>query len=687
MAGDVGIPGRPADHRRDIDGLRAVAVLAIVAYHAFPQWIPGGFVGVDVFFVISGFLITGIIAGERDEGRFSYLRFYLRRARRIVPAYVAVTAAVAALAAWVMLPYWLLNFGGALIASGLFLTNMWFTQGFGYFWPGAQRSPLLHLWSMGVEEQFYLLWPLLIAGLSLPWVRRWRPVIAAILLVVSLAAAQWLSAHNEAVWSFFLLPTRMWEFLMGGMLALAPVARPRSGRVIDAVVVAGLGLIAGSCFLLSDTVAFPGIWAIPACLGAALVIWAGQDRLPRAAAPLASRPMVAVGLISYSLYLWHWPLLVLGRVYVQAPLSLAQTAAAVIASFGLAALTWRFVEQPFRRVPAPARKRDLALALSPLLLLVAAGALFVVTRGLPQRLPSALRRSVTVQDFNPARDRCFVQSGPIPTGCRFGTAPTASDYDVLVWGDSHADAVTPGVIAWAQGRGWSVREATRGGCPPLTDVVSVAPKRGPLPGCRESGPAILKEIAANPALKLIVMSGRWPMYADPSVIYDPDSPAIRLVDARAGGRAVYPLDQALNRTLDTIAATGTHARVLVVGPVPELTFNPRECIDQATHLGRAPYACWDAPARLPMIRARKAEAAIVAALVKHPGVAVVWPAHKLCAETTCVTLLRRTLLYADDDHLSATGARMLVPGWMDEALNAPSPAPAPPPSGPPPPRR
>jgi peptidoglycan/LPS O-acetylase OafA/YrhL len=160
------IEGRTGGHRRDIDGLRAVAVLAIVAYHAFPRALPGGFVGVDVFFVISGFLITGIIDRERAAGRFSFTRFYLRRARRIVPAYVAVTLAVTALAAWIMLPGWLVRYGWTLISSGLFLTNLFFTQGFGYFWPGAQASPLLHLWSMGVEEQFYLVWPLLFAGLS-----------------------------------------------------------------------------------------------------------------------------------------------------------------------------------------------------------------------------------------------------------------------------------------------------------------------------------------------------------------------------------------------------------------------------------------------------------------------------------------------------------------------------------------
>ena len=374
--------------------------------------------------------------------------------------------------------------------------------------------------------------------------------------------------------------------------------------------------------------------------------------------------MVGVGLISYSLYLWHWPLLVLARIYLQRPLSPVETAVLVALGFGLAVLTWRFVERPFRRPPPSSRKRDLALALSPLLVLVAAGALFFVGKGLPMRLAPAARAAAAFNDFNPARERCFANGGPVPSGCRFGTRQDARDYDVLVWGDSHADAVTPGVIAWAQKRGWSVREATRGGCPPLVDILNVAPKRGPLPGCRASAPVLMKEIADNPALKLIVLSARWPMYAEPVVVYDPDSPSIRLQDARSTSQRPYPLSQALDRTLTEIAATGTHARVVVMGPVPELTFNPDDCIAEALHLGRKPWACWDAPARLPLIRARGAETQIAAALARHPGVAVAWPFKHLCTETSCVAVLRRSLLYADDDHLSATGARMLVPpGW------------------------
>ena len=676
----------PADHRRDIDGLRAVAVLAIVIHHAFPMLVPGGFVGVDIFFVISGFLITGIVAAGMAEGRFSFTRFYLRRARRIVPAYAVVTALVTALAAWLLLPRAFQPFGGSLAASGLFLANVWFSQGMGYFAPQALQSPLLHLWSLGVEEQFYLVWPLLLAGLAWAPLRRARPLIVLALAAASLAGAQWLIAHNGSIWAFYMFPTRVWEFLAGGVLALRLVPPPRGPVAANLAAAGGLVLIAVTLALIGEATPFPGLAATAPCVGAALAIWSGQGRAPAMAAPLRWRPVVWIGLISYSLYLWHWPLLVLGRVWLQRPLSAPEAAAAVILSVVLAALTWRFVERPFRKAPRRVGKRALALTLSPLLLMVAAGVVMLATKGLPMRLAPEARAAAAFSgtDINPARDLCFNKARLDRPGCRFGAAADARDYDILVWGDSHADAITPGVVAWARTRGLSVREATKGGCPPLVDVRAVAPRRGEIPGCRETAPFLLKEIAANPNLKLIVLAARWPMYADPSVVYDPDSPPITLQDARGRSAAPYPLDRALDRTLTTVAATHTNARVVIVGPVPELTFNPPDCVAQARHLGRAERTCWAAPAALPLIRTHKAEAAIHEAVRAHPQVRAVLPSGKLCAAASCLTVQQGTLLYFDDDHLSASGARMLVPGWLDEALSAPGSPRGLAPTGPPP---
>jgi len=677
----------PSGHRRDIDGLRAVAVLAIVAYHAFPRWLPGGFVGVDVFFVISGFLITGIIAGQRDQGRFSYLRFYLRRARRIVPAYLVVLAAITAFCLWLDLPQVLKWNGATLGVAGLFAANLGFLRGYGYFTPGLQQNPLLHLWSLGVEEQFYLVWPLLLALLFVPAIRRLRLLASAILLIASLAAAQWWVSQNASVWSFFLFPTRAWEFLAGGLLTLGVTAGPRGAVAANAAGGLGLALIAGSMALLNDATPFPGLSAVPACLGAALVLWSGLGRTPDATGALRARPVVAVGLVSYSLYLWHWPALIFAREYAQRDLTPLETAAVLALSAGLAVATWRYVEQPWRRRPVSRPGRALALTLSPLLIFVAVGAALFATQGLPMRFsPAALQAAkIETTDINPRRDTCFIALKPVaPIGCRFGAAADAKDYDVLVWGDSHADAATPGVVDWAGARGWSAREAAVAGCPALVDARVMAKKTGELKGCRASAGVMLREIAANPKLKLIVLAMRWPLYNGDRPRYAGNNPQITMLDARAPGRRVYPLDEALTRTLDAIAATGTKAQVVVLGPVPELTFSPPFCVAMARHLGRRETGCWDAPAALPLIRARAAEAKIAAALATHRQVGVVYPSHRLCTETSCISELNRRLIYFDNDHLSASGSRRLVPGWIDAALRSvPAPQPGLPTAGPP----
>jgi len=659
-------------YRRDIDGLRAVAVAAIVAYHAFPGLVPGGFVGVDIFFVISGFLITRIIADQRDGGGFGWGGFYLRRARRILPALVVVCLATAAMAAVAELPRQLAVSGASMAASSIFAANLLFGVGQGYFAPGPQHNPFLHLWSLGVEEQFYLVWPALIAALSWRPIRSARPWLALLLLGLSLAVAQMLLAGGGGNWAFFGLPARAWEFLAGGVLSLSLTGRP-GPRAAEAAAVGGLLLIGASLFLLRDTMAFPGLAAAPACLGTALILWSGQGRAPNETALLRARPVVGLGRISYSFYLWHWPLLVLARDVHQGELGAPERLGLVAAALGLAWLTWRFVEERWRRGPAerPWRRTTPYLGAS-----LAAGALGLAIwlgGGLPGRLPPAAQAAARLEtaDVNPLRHACFERPGPIaPTGCRIGAPPEAVDYDVLVWGDSHADAVTPGVAAWAQARGWSVREAVSGGCPPLAGV-RVRVLNGPVrPDCARSTDEMLGEIARNPKLKLVVLAARWPLYRDRPPFYDENSPRVVMRDARPSRGGV--ISAPLARTLEAIHARNPQARAVVVGPVPELTLIPPQCVAQARRLGQREAFCWSVPATLPLARANPAQVEIQQALAGRPWAHGVFPSLTLCDGERCrAAQPDGRLLYFDDDHLSASGARRLVPGWLDEALATP----------------
>lgn len=654
-----------ASYRRDIDGLRAVAAAAIVFHHAFPVLLPGGFVGVDVFFVISGYLITRLIAQARDAGTFSWGGFYLRRARRIAPAYVVVVMATVALATWVEMPRLLAQTGAATAASGLFVTNLLLLQTPGYFSPGAQQNPLLHLWSLGVEEQFYLVWPLVVTALSLRWVRGARAGLAAALLVGSLVLAQALVATGATTLAFAALPARAWEFLAGGVLALGLVRPPGDRNTANLAGIIGGLMIAGSLALLNETSAFPGLSAVPACLGAALLIWSGSGAAPGAAL-LRLAPVVGLGRVSYSFYLWHWPLLVLAADVAQQPLSAPARLALVGLALILAILTWRFVEQPFRRGSLERPWRRLGLTLLPLLAPIAAGALLFVTHGLPSRLSPAARALADLEetDVNPARETCLEGQGKAgPDACRFGAAPGAAGDEVLVWGDSHADALTPGVVEWARRRGWSVREAARSGCPPMVGLKIRLSASFAL-DCAPTAEAALDRIGSDKRLRLVVLSGRWPLYRGAPPFYDVNSPRVRV---EAVGRPGFKpsMTASLRATLEAIARRNPNVRVLIVGPFPELTLGAPECLAQVKQLGGRPEVCADVDAELPLSRAGPAEDEIRAAIQDRQGVAAVFPSETLCRGGRCLAMMAGRPIYFDDDHLSASGARRLAPAWLD----------------------
>lgn len=337
----------PPTYRPEIDGLRAVAVLPVIAFHAGFFGFSGGFVGVDVFFVISGYLITGILAGDLEAGRYSITRFYERRARRILPA-LFVVLAVSILAAQVLLmPPPFVDFSTSVFAVVLFLSNMLFIADVDYFGPGAEETPLLHTWSLAVEEQFYILFPLL---LWLLWRIGGRRLVLGGVIALGLASL----AFSEWAWrvypaqTFYFLPSRAWELLAGSVCALVPRALPaRPSLAWQAMGLASLAAIVVAVVAFDRETPFPSLWAVVPVGGAVgVILFASPGTI--AARLLSWRPVVAVGLISYSAYLWHNPLFVFARVGWPGEPSLLLLAGLSLASLGLAWLSWRFVELPFR---------------------------------------------------------------------------------------------------------------------------------------------------------------------------------------------------------------------------------------------------------------------------------------------------------------------------------------------------
>lgn len=379
-------PASPAlAYRADIDGLRAVAVLGVVAYHAAPGHLPGGFVGVDVFFVISGYLITGILAAQLQAGRFSFGGFYARRIRRIFPALALVLAAVLLAGWWLLLPGELARVARHALAGAGFVANLAYGLESSYFDAIAQTRPLLNLWSLGVEEQFYLLWPLAL------WLA-WRHGGQRALLVLTAGAgllsfaANVLSVHPAPTLAFYFPHTRLWELLAGAALVLAPRPAALAPSTANALAVLGALALGLGYALIRAGHAFPGFWALLPVVGAVALIGAGPGAWINRRV-LAARPLVGCGLISYSLYLWHWPLLALLAEWPAGGGRLARLGAVALA-FVLAWLTWRFVEQPLRH-GAHLRRKAVGAVAALALMAAAAGALWAA-HGVPARFAGAV---------------------------------------------------------------------------------------------------------------------------------------------------------------------------------------------------------------------------------------------------------------------------------------------------------
>lgn len=644
-------------YRRDIDGLRAVSILCVVLFHAGLGMLPGGFIGVDVFFVISGFLIAGIIRRKAQEGRFSVLVFWERRARRILPPFVVMTAAVAALSLLLLPPGDMHGFGMQAQAAGLFVSNILFYLQSGYFDAASGSKPLLHTWSLSVEEQFYLMAPLLALLASRLDGRRSTAVLFAAFLV-SLGASVYETPRDSSA-AFYLLPTRAWELLTGALLAFG--AKPRAGnrRLRDAAGLAGLGAIALAALGFSEATPFPGLAALLPCLGAAAVLWSseGAQGPSLAGRMLSMRPLVLLGLISYALYLWHWPLLVLARYYLLRDPSPGEAAAVIVVAVAVSVVSYRLVEQPVRRrtVLAP-RGWLMVAAVGVLALCVGFGTAARETGGFPQRLDAqALRYARAADDRSPDYDRCAnlrpeqVERGEL---CHLGMR-TNGQPAFIFWGDSHVDILVVLLRQLTDAFGLNGLQASYASCPPLLEVdVGV-----PSPGfrCREFNQAVLTTVAAGRIPNVILMA-RWSAYL--TGVVDPtrrDGKPLAISDGVTGGGNRDVFARGLWRTLEALSAVG--ARVYLVEQIPDALVPVPTALAVNTLLkrpknllqpSRAFTEEWQAPVQALL---REAEGRYGATVIRTHG--------RLCDERYCRVERDGEALYMDSHHLSHVGAHFM----------------------------
>ncbi|HET7809865.1 MAG TPA: acyltransferase family protein [Steroidobacteraceae bacterium] len=672
--------------------MRALAVGAVIAYHAFPRTLPGGYLGVDVFFVISGFLITGMMLDGIRARRFSLLDFYLRRVRRILPALLTMLVGVSLLALLILMPDEMERFASNVTAGALFVPNLLLAREQGYFDAAATDNPLLHLWSLGVEEQFYLLWPAALM-LFVPRVRVRTTVIVIVTIIMLSLALNIAMARYAPNASFYLPFTRFWQLLTGALLAALATARAlraddagataleateRTPWKSDAMSVAGLVLVCAAMLAARAVQGAQVALAFPVTLGTALFIAAGPRALFNRTL-FSWRPVVYVGLISYPLYLWHWPPLSFLHIMDlnQGTGGRLLRVAAVLFAVIAAVLTYHLVEKPIRR-----RKelRRLGVRLVGGLGVAAiAGAVVGATGGLPQRT-QLTQNPFYRTDAMRREDRCSRMYGQ-PAALLKNAFCVRNDYEhdprIVILGDSHSNMLVPAVESAYPGV--STLQIGASACTYLRNTEFWNDNR-------LSWRAICPQIVAGawrsigPSTRVVILAARIPMYtatpAEYAATYDYVSPKHFVSPEFPGASPSEVYERALARDLRALLAAG-HEVVLVL-PVPSLDFSPRSC------LRFRPVERWmDAPDpdRCSMPRARveaqlggaRALVNRVARAIDSADLHVVDPMEALCDASRCRAVIDGRLLYRDDNHLSDDGARYVWSRIQPRALRGLAP--------------
>jgi peptidoglycan/LPS O-acetylase OafA/YrhL len=656
----------PSTYRPDIDGIRAIAVMAVVIFHAFPNLLTGGFVGVDVFFVISGFLITQIVRRQIAEGQFSFAVFYEHRIRRLLPALILVIAVTAVVALFVLPPGDLKSFGRSIGPSIFFTANWHFSHHVGYFAPPDDVRPLLHLWSLGVEEQFYIFWPITLWLLTKRGPITVR-IVTLFLIAVSLFADEYL-AHRNTMAAFFSTPLRAWEPLIGAALGLnwlPPIRRVVSRELAAAI---GLLLILGSVLTLRSTSPFPGLAATPACLGAACLLHVGREGPPTwASRALTLSPVVFLGAMSYSLYLWHWPILTFLRLGSPQEPPAVLMFGGLLLSIGLAAVSLISVERRFRRRPAGGLtlpKLYLATFLA-LAITAGCGEALSADEGLRFRARGFVAQADAAEHDFPSTTRCNEDfPGPRPQ-CDFGAARVGPP-NLLLWGDSEAEALEPAVALWATANGLKGRLISDPACPP-TIGVDVHDEYGKRTGCREHNDLVVKTINASPDLTYVVIAARWAMY-DKGPDADHPNPYLTASDGvRDTAKFHGLLDGGLRRGVSAIdGAARPNLRIIILGPTPEFRVNAPRCAERAVLVGRNPEACYRTPEADIQSRQAASQQMLGALQKADPKVRVLQAGSALCDGQYCSAKMRGQIIYRDSTHLTAKGAAMIAPAIFGE---------------------
>ena len=635
-------------YRADIDGLRAIAVIGVVLFHA-GLGVSGGFVGVDVFFVISGFLITSLILRDLNRGSFSIVDFWERRARRIFPALIVVVIATLIVGFFLMLPFGYQVLGQSAVALTFFASNIQFWRTSGYFDPLAEENPLLHTWSLSVEEQFYLIVPLLLCLIFMLRLQRRLGVLLGVGVVASLLVSVYWVDHDPKG-GFYLLPSRAWELGAGSLLVFARPIHNTGFRMLMGCL--GMVCILYAFFFYDAHTPFPGLAAIVPVVGTGLLIWAGvtkeeSGKLHGVNQLLASKVLVGIGLLSYSFYLWHWPFFAFHRYLFSQPPAVPLAIGYIVIALLISLASLKYIERPFReRKWAQSRKKVFLFTSIVSLLVMATGLSLWQTRGMPSRLPSGVAAFDAVQgdenfaDFavSESQDEIFKHLGAKNKSCR-----------IMVWGDSHAVVLLQMIHEICEQKHLSALAATAGRNAPVIDWSEAdrsSSEHARKVDFADTVMARIQELSESGELEHVVLAFRWSYYID-TPYRNPDDPlpAVGFPDA-------------LIATIHTLQELGLKVSVLLEVPIFEMHV-PKAV---ALHHWRG----WPLPhlsKQQHEQRQQSYEPLMQRLQTETPNVNLIDASPSLMSEKDDVEFLdnKGVLLYRDEHHLTKTGTMRLKP--------------------------
>lgn len=653
------------EYRREIDGLRAVAVLPVILFHAGFKAFEGGYVGVDIFFVISGYLITTIILSDMNRGKFSIVTFYERRARRILPVLFFVMFCCLPFAWLWLLPSHLKDFSQSLAAVSVFSSNIWFWKESGYFDTASELKPLLHTWSLAVEEQYYILFPLFLMAL---WKLRKRLIFGSLMAVgaISLMVAQW-GAYNKPSATFFLLPTRGWEIAIGALIAFYFLYKKEQAEFISSHKILseifgtlGLVLIIYSIFAFSNATPFPSFYALIPTIGTALIITFSTSKT-LVGRLLSTKAMVGVGLISYSTYLWHQPLFVFARHMSLTEPSVILLVILSILSIVLAYFSWRYVEVPFRDKKTFCRKKIFTIAFAGSVIFAIIGVVGHFNNGFAERYVVEKSVEESFQKYS-LREKCdenYDDDGYGIEFCSLGSNSKDAE-KVAVFGDSHSEVLLPAFDSAAKKNNYSIHHIGLNGCPPLLGV-DVAK------GYYDNG--VCKDLALreynyvkNNNIKKVFLVARWSLYTDGEYgkrmrgyfLVSKNSDKYTQISSRAN------FEKAIQETISAYSKLGV--KVVVFLQVPQQDKNPKHVYYKLSKFDIKPNELHDLSVRYSKHIDLQEYNRKVINRVKE---ATVVNFDKLfCDEERCLMGKPEYSFYRDDDHLSVAGNEVLVGSIM-----------------------